>query len=33
MPRLEICQAISAKTIIATGAGIPNNSCWKALRM
>ena len=27
MPRLEICQAISAKAIIATGAGIPNSSC------
>lgn len=33
MPTLEIRQAISAKRIIATGAGIPSNSCWKALRI
>ena len=33
MPTLEICQAISEKIIIATGAGMPSSSCWKALRM
>ena len=33
IPALLICQAISEKTMIATGAGIPNSNCWKALKM
>ncbi|MNV82163.1 hypothetical protein D3C71_1758790 [compost metagenome] len=33
MPKLESCQAISANTIIATGAGIPSSRFWKALRI
>ncbi|MNH22199.1 hypothetical protein D3C79_820440 [compost metagenome] len=33
MPRLDICQAISENSKMATGAGIPSKNCWKPLRM
>ncbi|CSP78495.1 Uncharacterised protein [Shigella sonnei] len=33
IPTPEICQAMRAKTIIATGAGIPSSNCWKLLRI
>ncbi|MNT92898.1 hypothetical protein D3C72_2342550 [compost metagenome] len=33
IPALPNCQAIMANRMIATGAGMPNNICWKPFRM